>query len=45
MPRIQNTIEQLTIFSNYGLPPVNVLGLGSLNELVIFQSMLDDTIR
>ena len=39
-----NNIETFAIYSNYG-KTINLLGLGSLNELIIYQSMLDDTIR
>lgn len=44
MPRIQNNIQELTIFSNYG-GQLNLLGLGSINEVIFFQSLLDDTVR
>ena len=40
-----NNISQFTLYSNYGLPPINLLGLGDVNEVVVHQSMLDDTIR
>lgn len=40
-----NNISQFTLYSNYGLPPINLLGLGDVNGVVVYQSMLDDTIR
>lgn len=37
-------IEKFTLYSNYG-KTLGLLGLGSLSYLIVYQSMLDDTIR
>lgn len=41
----KNNIKKFTLYSNYELSSVNLLGLGNVNEVIVYQSMLDDTVR